>query len=60
VRDEFGTIGEMESALKLIPARTELLTIGGAGHELISTGNRRLLPAQVVTAFLSAAVDRDV
>src|SRR6202012_1813162 len=32
-RDGFGTIAELQSALSLIPARTELLPIAGAGHE---------------------------
>jgi len=33
-RDPFGSIEEMESALKMIPARTELLQVDGAGHDL--------------------------
>lgn len=33
-RDPFGSIDEMESALKLIPAKTELLKVDGAGHDL--------------------------
>src|SRR5215472_4707673 len=33
-RDPFGSLEEMRSALKLIPARTELLTVEGAGHDL--------------------------
>ena len=33
-RDPFGSIEEMESALKMIPARTELLKVDGAGHDL--------------------------
>jgi hypothetical protein len=35
-RDGFGTISEMESALSLMPARTELLPITCAGHELLT------------------------
>jgi hypothetical protein len=50
-RDGFGSIGEMEVALKLIPARTELLPITGAGHELMTKGNRDELPKIVVEAF---------
>jgi hypothetical protein len=50
-RDGFGSIGEMEAALKLIPARTELLPITGAGHELMTKGNRDELPKIVVEAF---------
>jgi predicted alpha/beta-hydrolase family hydrolase len=33
-RDPFGSITEMEQALKLIPAKTKLLTAEGAGHDL--------------------------
>jgi hypothetical protein len=51
VRDGFGTVAEMEAALKLIPARTELLPIQGAGHELITKRNRDELPRLVVERF---------
>jgi predicted alpha/beta-hydrolase family hydrolase len=54
-RDGFGSIAEMEAAIKLIPAQTELLTIPGAGHELITNRNRGDLPQRVVEAFLSFA-----
>ena len=33
-RDPFGSPDEMRSAIKLIPARTELVPIQGAGHDL--------------------------
>jgi predicted alpha/beta-hydrolase family hydrolase len=33
-KDPFGTIDEMTDALKMIPARTELMTLPGAGHDL--------------------------
>ena len=33
-RDPFGSIEEIEAALKLIPAKTELLKVEGAGHDL--------------------------
>lgn len=33
-RDPFGSIEEMEAALALIPARTKLIEVPGAGHEL--------------------------
>ncbi len=33
-RDPFGTLEEMDSALKLIPAATSLLPMEGAGHDL--------------------------
>jgi uncharacterized protein len=51
VRDGFGTIAEMESALSLIPARTELLPVAGAGHELMTKSNRDDLIAQVTSRF---------
>jgi len=33
-RDPFGSLEEMEAAIRLIPARTQLLKIEGAGHDL--------------------------
>jgi uncharacterized protein len=54
-RDGFGSIEEIEGAMKLIPARTGLLAVSGAGHELITKGNRDELPAAVVQRFLSFA-----
>jgi uncharacterized protein len=33
-RDPFGSITELEQALKMIPAKTKLLTVEGAGHDL--------------------------
>jgi hypothetical protein len=43
----------MEEALKLIPAKTELLAVSGAGHELMTTRNRAELTEQVVKTFKS-------
>jgi hypothetical protein len=54
-RDGFGSRSEMESALPLIPARTELMMIPGAGHELITPKNRAGLPGLVVEGFLQFA-----
>ena len=51
IRDGFATPGEMQSALKLIPALTKLLSIDGAGHELLSKRNAGSLPDQIATAF---------
>jgi predicted alpha/beta-hydrolase family hydrolase len=50
-RDGFGSIDELGSALTLIPARTELLSVTGAGHELLSKKNRDTLPETVVETF---------
>jgi uncharacterized protein len=49
--DGFGSIDELGSALKLIPARTELLSVTGAGHELLSKKNRDSLPETVLKTF---------
>ena len=56
-RDGFGSKAEMEAALKLIPARTELLMVAGAGHELMTARNRAELVERVVQGFLRFAVD---
>jgi len=50
-RDGFGTIEEMTAAVKLMPARTQLVAIEGAGHELMSKRNAAELPAIVRNAF---------
>jgi predicted alpha/beta-hydrolase family hydrolase len=51
VRDGFGTVAEIEAALRLIPARARLLTVEGAGHELLSKRNGDALPGLIVEAF---------
>ena len=51
-RDGFGTTDEMKAALKLIPARTELVSVEGAGHELLSKRNADTLPALILQNFL--------
>lgn len=50
-RDGFGTTEEITAALKLIPAKTELLSIVSAGHELMTKRNQEELPAMIVEAF---------
>ena len=52
-RDPFGTIDEIEQALKLIPAKTKLLIVEGAGHDLGFKGKakREELPARVSKEF---------
>jgi predicted alpha/beta-hydrolase family hydrolase len=52
-RDPFGSVGEMESALELIPARKELLKVEGAGHDLGFKGKaqKQELPDRVLAAF---------
>jgi hypothetical protein len=39
-RDAFGSVDEMQAALKLIPAKTKFLPIDGAGHELLGKSRR--------------------
>ncbi len=53
VRDGFGTIAELESAIAAIPARTRLQAVPSAGHELLSKANRQRLPGLVADAFLA-------
>jgi uncharacterized protein len=53
MRDGFGSIEELAAAMQLIPARTELLPIAGAGHELMTKKNRDELPMIVLKAFQS-------
>jgi predicted alpha/beta-hydrolase family hydrolase len=52
-RDPFGSIEEIESARKLIPAKTELLTVEGAGHDLGFKGKAKRgdLPSSVLQTF---------
>lgn len=52
-RDPFGTIEEIEAARKLISAKTELLTIEGAGHDLgfKRQTKREELPDKVLVKF---------
>lgn len=52
-RDPFGSPEEMESALRLIPAKTRLLRIEGAGHDLGFKGKteQNELPPLVVGQF---------
>ena len=54
-RDGFGTREELEAALKLIPARTELVMVAGAGHEVLTKRNRAELTQEVVARFLGFA-----
>lgn len=54
-RDGFGSIEELQSALKLIPAKTQLFPVEGAGHDLGFKGKsaKQDLPAVVVVRFLA-------
>jgi hypothetical protein len=50
-RDPFGTIQEMNAALKLIPAPHSLNEVDGAGHDLLCKKALGELPARVVSEF---------
>ena len=52
-RDPFGSVEEMRAALRLIPAKTELMEVEGAGHDLgfkVKSKNTDL-PERVVERF---------
>lgn len=52
-RDPFGSIEEIEAARKLIPAKTELSVVEGAGHDLGFKGKakREDLTAEILARF---------
>jgi uncharacterized protein len=52
-RDPFGSIEEMEAALKLVSAKTQLMIVEGSGHDLGFKGKsvRDGLAGEVVQAF---------
>jgi hypothetical protein len=52
-RDPFGSIAEMERAVKMIPAKTKLLAIEGAGHDLGFKGKAKQeeLPRLIFSEF---------
>jgi len=51
-RDDFGTIAELEAALKLIPAKTHLLVAKRANHSLLTKQNHSSLPAEIRCTFM--------
>jgi uncharacterized protein len=52
-RDPFGSIEEIQRAIKMIPAKTKLLTVEGGGHDLgfKGKGKKEELAKQVLTEF---------
>lgn len=50
-RDSMGSVEEIEEAVKLIPARTELVIVQRAGHELGSKKTMGDVVVVVVEAF---------
>ena len=53
-RDPFGSLEEIEAALRLVPARTALVAVAGAAHDLFRAPRRAGadVAAEVVAAFL--------
>jgi uncharacterized protein len=53
--DPFGSIAEIESAMQLVPGRTALLQVEGAGHDLGFKGKAKHqeLPGRVLAEFKS-------
>jgi hypothetical protein len=54
-RDPFGSIEEIQRAIKMIPAKTKLLTVEGAGHDLGFKGKAKEgnLAATILAEFQS-------
>ncbi len=50
-KDAFGSIAELETAIKLIPVQTKLMAIEGAAHGLPQKSKTSKLPAEIVAAF---------
>ncbi len=51
-RDPFGTVAELEQAIKMIPGTTKLMPVEGAGHDLGFKGKgKEELSARVVSEF---------
>lgn len=54
-RDPFGSVEELRQAIKMIPAKTKVLSIEGAGHDLgfKGKGKEESLPSLILTEFTS-------
>jgi hypothetical protein len=52
-RDAFGSIEELQQALKLIPARTKLVPVEGAAHGLSQRSKSDTSPSNIVKEFHS-------
>jgi hypothetical protein len=50
-KDAFGSVEELDSAIKLIPAQTRLVQVDGASHGLLTKHNREELPKTILEAF---------
>lgn len=51
-KDAFGSIEELERSIKLIPAKTRLVPVPGAGHSLLTKANRQEVPKMIANAFM--------
>jgi predicted alpha/beta-hydrolase family hydrolase len=56
-RDSFGTIEELQSAIKLIPAKTKLVAIEGAAHGLSDKKKQSDIVNLVTARFLECSVN---
>ena len=54
-KDGFGSIEEMQAAIKLIPTKTKLMPVEGAGHDLGFGAKKKSaeLPGKILTEFLN-------
>ena len=51
-RDPFGSMEELQQAMKMIPAKTKLMAVEGAGHDLGFKGKSKTeLPRGILSAF---------
>lgn len=50
-KDAFGSVEELESAIKLIFAPTRLVQVEGAGHGLLTKTNQEKVPRLIMEAF---------
>ena len=50
-KDEFGTVEELTSAIKLMAARTELFSVDGAAHSLLPRKNPEAVLEAIVSRF---------
>ena len=53
-RDPFGSIAELEHALKMVPAKTKLVAVEGAGHDLGFKGKAKKeeFPPKIYSEFI--------
>jgi predicted alpha/beta-hydrolase family hydrolase len=50
-KDAFGSVEELDSAIKLISAPTRLVQVESAGHGLLTKTNREEVPTIIVKEF---------